>query len=214
MSSSIGLHIISPDVIIYQVDEQRKDQRCNYATTSKHCLLNKLGRIPVISTITGVGRVLFGVAQTIVHLACAIFTDRKRHLHEAGLGIKNIIRGVVEAIPVIGNITVTVIDHFKDRKLEELANVEYVNGNYKNRILMFVDGKIIGNAHVGMVESEIFGMLLYKGHVSKDDLPEIIDIAISNERNSIAVKKHYLEAKDSGNASNEQSEPPVQQTDA
>src|ERR1700722_18020208 len=75
------------------------------------CTLNKLGYIPGVSTITGLGRSLLGIVHTIAHLACAIFSkNQSDHLQEAGLGLKNIVRGVIEAIPIIGNITIGAID--------------------------------------------------------------------------------------------------------
>src|ERR1700722_1949448 len=81
------------------------------ATRSGVCILNKLGYIPGVSTITGLGRSLLGIVHTIAHLACAIFSkNRWGHLQEAGIGFKNIVRGVIEAIPIIGNITIGAID--------------------------------------------------------------------------------------------------------
>ena len=44
---------------------------------STNCQLNKLGYIPVVSTITGLGRTLLGIVHTIVHLVSAIFSNKE-----------------------------------------------------------------------------------------------------------------------------------------
>ena len=75
------------------------------------CWLNNLGKIPGVSTITGSGRALLGIAHSIFHLASAIFgsKNRAKHLEEAKLGGKNIGQGLVEMIPVIGNIIMILV---------------------------------------------------------------------------------------------------------
>ena len=53
---------------------------------------------------------------------CAIFPkNREPHLQEASLGAKNIGRGLVEAIPVIGNITMFVVDLLRMNKFKKIA---------------------------------------------------------------------------------------------
>lgn len=75
-------------------------------------LLNDLGMLPVVSTFTGCGRYLLGLIHTIVHLSCAIFDgiNREHHLEEAKLGAINVARGVVEMVPVVGNLAVLIVD--------------------------------------------------------------------------------------------------------
>nr|MBA2729050.1 hypothetical protein [Parachlamydiaceae bacterium] len=92
------------------------------STDSSNTKLNLLGYIPAVSTISGLARALLGVVHTIVHLACSIFSDhREHHLQEALLGAKNIVRGLVEAVPIIGNITMFVVDILRVNKYEKMA---------------------------------------------------------------------------------------------
>jgi len=80
--------------------------------------LNICGMIPGVSTITGVGRSLVGLVHMVAHLAKAIFDkpNRDEHLREAGLGFYNLVRGLVEAVPVAGNIVVIVFDVYRLNK--------------------------------------------------------------------------------------------------
>lgn len=111
-----------------------------------NCRLNRLGYIPFVSTITGLGRALLGIVHTIIHLACAIFSkNRKHHLREAKLGLKNIARGLVEAIPIIGNITMYVVDKFRIGKFEKMAkdHIEKNRTAYENHVTQFIYGQEI-----------------------------------------------------------------------
>lgn len=83
--------------------------------------LNKCGMIPGVSTVTGLGRSFLGLLHTIVHLAKAIFDtkNRREHLSEAALGFYNLGRGIVEAIPVLGNSLVIIFDLCRLEKQEK-----------------------------------------------------------------------------------------------
>lgn len=72
------------------------------------CTLNNLGHIPIVSTFSGIGRILLAIVHTIVHLVCAIFdaANRDAHLAEAYLGLKHIARGGLELIPFLNIITI------------------------------------------------------------------------------------------------------------
>ena len=99
-----------PDIETIVVKEKGKD----LDTDTGYCSSNVLGYLPVVSTITGLGRTLLGIVHTIVHLACSIFSkNRDHHFQEVSLGAKNIGRGLIEAIPIIGNITMFIVDIFK-----------------------------------------------------------------------------------------------------
>jgi hypothetical protein len=110
--------------------------------------MNKVGYIPGVSTITGCGRALLGLVHSIVHLVSALFDSKNRsqHLEEAKLGRKNIARGLVEMIPVIGNITMLVVD--TKRMIEFTAKaIKIMESNprkYNNHITLFAYGKELG----------------------------------------------------------------------
>lgn len=75
-------------------------------------LLNKLGYIPVISTVTGLYRMLVGLALLVKSVACAIFDSKNaiQHRTEMAIAYLNIVRGFFELIPVIGNLFVLNLD--------------------------------------------------------------------------------------------------------
>lgn len=74
--------------------------------------LNICGFIPGVSTVTGIGRAFVALVHTVAHLAKAIFEkqNRKEHLTEAALGFYNFGRGVIEAVPLLGNFVVITFD--------------------------------------------------------------------------------------------------------
>lgn len=108
-------------------------------TRSMPCMLNILGYIPVVSTVTGLARALLGIVHIIVHLTCSIFNNRDHHLAEAKLGLKNIGRGLVEALPIIGNITMLIVDQVRMSKFHKMAE-EQINKDkavYNNKVVIF-----------------------------------------------------------------------------
>lgn len=133
--------------------------RSSSTLSSTNCTLNKIGYIPGVSTITGCGRALLGIVHSIVHLASAIFDskNRSKHLEEAKLGGKNIGRGLVEMIPVIGNITMSVVDVIRMNKFGKQAEeVMRKNPNeYKNQVTLFAYGKEIAKRTVDEVNAEL-----------------------------------------------------------
>lgn len=120
--------------------------------------LNILGYIPGASTITGLGRALLGVVHTIVHLAFSIFNEhRAYHLEEAKLGAKNIARELIEAIPVIGNITMFLVDMRRLVKCEKMIKeqIHKNESNYSNHSVLFFDGKEIAKRPIDECEFEM-----------------------------------------------------------
>lgn len=112
------------------------------------CTWNKLGYIPVVSTVTGLARALLGVIHSIVHLVSAIFDAKNRdhHLQEAKLGGYNIGRGVIEMIPIIGNIVCFVKDGIIAYKHHNLAS-EYKNkhrSECEDYAVLCIDGINVG----------------------------------------------------------------------
>ena len=66
--------------------------------------LNTLACIPVIGIIAGVVRVVVGIFHTLCHLVTAFETRNKGHLYHAGKGCCEILRGVIETIPIVGRV--------------------------------------------------------------------------------------------------------------
>lgn len=92
------------------------DMESNYGQYSgmshQVCRLNILGYIPLVSIFTGLYRTLVGLAYLIVSIARAIFDAKGRNLHKESIKIAlaNMGRGLLEMIPVVGNILAFNID--------------------------------------------------------------------------------------------------------
>lgn len=130
---------------------------------TRSAMLNILGYVPVISTISGCCRVLLGIIHTIVHLVAAIFkaSHRKDHLQEALLGVRNIVRGIVEMVPVVGNITCLTYDGVKMKRQNALGE-EYKKNNAEkcqNNFILFTNEgffeKTIAEMNVALAKEKI-----------------------------------------------------------
>ena len=159
------------------------------STGSKSCKLNRLGYLPVVSTISGLGRTLLGVVHTIVHLACAVFSqNRAHHLQEASLGAKNIGRGVIETIPLIGNITMIAVDLYRMEKFEKMAQEQIAKNPeaYHNQVALFIYGKEIAK---NTVEKE---KLMEKTTPSFEQYLEQFEAQSSTDFIPLEVQKQLL----------------------
>lgn len=89
------------------------------------CPLNIMGFIPGVSTLSGTYRTLVGLAYLIKCVACNIFDKANRTQHQEGIKIAaaNIRRGLLEIIPIVGNIIVGISDASRIwRRWEEVLN--------------------------------------------------------------------------------------------
>lgn len=128
---------------IYTLWEPQANQEFGDTQPSK---LNLLGYIPGVSTVSGSIRTLLGIIHTIVHLVAAIFNAKNRayHLKEAGLGVRNIIRGLVEIIPIAGNITCLTYDGIRmKRQAEAVKKFSEANPVKKADFLLFTNHTLI-----------------------------------------------------------------------
>lgn len=64
--------------------------------------LNKFAKIPLIGRMAGIMRIALGAIHIIAHLFAAIVTFKKGHLFHVSKGMCEILRGVIETIPIIG----------------------------------------------------------------------------------------------------------------
>ena len=70
----------------------------------KDTALNTLVKIPFIGILGGIMRMALGIIHTLGHLFAFVFTQDKGHLFHAAKGLCEMLRGGIEAIPVIGRI--------------------------------------------------------------------------------------------------------------
>ena len=64
-----------PDIVTFI----RRNGDVKQVQPAYYCRLNIFGFLPIFSTVTGIGRALLGVVHTIVHLACSIFSENRKH---------------------------------------------------------------------------------------------------------------------------------------
>ncbi len=76
------------------------------------CTLNILGYIPGVSTLTGAYRALLGLAYLVVSAVKYIFDKihRHHHLESMKIGATNLGRGLIEMVPVAGNLVAANMD--------------------------------------------------------------------------------------------------------
>ncbi|EFB41093.1 MULTISPECIES: hypothetical protein [Parachlamydia] len=110
------------------------DDKNVYIRSGLNSRLNILGYIPVISSLSGYGRLGLGTVHAVIHLPLTFRKkNRKHHLAEMKLGLKNMGRGAIEMIPLI-NITLIAVDRLRMRRDEKKA-LKQIN----NDILAFVN---------------------------------------------------------------------------
>lgn len=93
--------------------------------------LNLLGYIPVVSTFSGTFRTLLALVYLVKSVVGAIFgslQNRPVHLEGIKIAAANIIRGLFEIVPVIGNLFVINVDVSRmTHRWSEAINVPYAD---------------------------------------------------------------------------------------
>ena len=72
--------------------------------------LNFAGYFPAVSSVTGVFRMIIGVIEAVVSVIFTILLCSNHYVSGMIKGVKNVIRGTIETIPIIGNILLIVYD--------------------------------------------------------------------------------------------------------
>lgn len=101
------------------------------------------GWIPIASTFSGLAKVLVSLVHTICHLVLAIFDAKNRghHWEETKLGFKNILNGLIEIVPLFGNL-IRFIDFAKRvdaLKVAITTVVEKTPQDYIGKFALFVE---------------------------------------------------------------------------
>ena len=66
--------------------------------------LNNMTYIPVIGSLAGVARIALAVVHILLHFLAAVFTCNWDHLAHVVKGSAELLRGIIETIPVVGTI--------------------------------------------------------------------------------------------------------------
>ncbi|NGX41814.1 MAG: hypothetical protein K940chlam7_00088 [Chlamydiae bacterium] len=143
-----------PDAVQFVYTEKKDDKPIDNRKGS-NCTINQLGYIPVVSTFTGGCRALLSLVHTITHLVQAILHSEERHLHleEAKLGGINIVRGSIEMIPIIGNITMLFIDLL--RWLHWQKKIDAIPGKEReNHLIKYIYGKEVSKRSIDELDDD------------------------------------------------------------
>ena len=128
-----------------------------YNTETVNSTPNKLGFVPILSTPTGLSRSVLGVIHTVVHIAAAIFNakNRRHHLAEAHIGALNAARGLVEAVPILGNALVITMDYKRAKRFRLEAEKEMSKPENENSVALFAYGKMLGKLSLADYEAKV-----------------------------------------------------------
>lgn len=162
-----------PEILTFMLSESKGISTSSSINTSMPNRWDMLGYIPVVSTVTGSARTILGLVHAVVHAVCLIFSaDRDHHYPQVILGAKNIGRGLVETIPVIGNIILAVIDLFRCQECVNHAKQQFVDKqqDYLNLATLFIDGQVIAQRPIAEVNEELKKLNKF----SDNDLERII----------------------------------------
>jgi len=102
---------------------------------------NWMGIMPVMSTFSGIARIIKATKVIFNHISQINFKKNDPHLHECWNGFKNLFRGLVESVPIIGNISLMFFEgiraaHYDNKVSQSLKDQSNIAG-------IAVDGKVI-----------------------------------------------------------------------
>lgn len=176
-----------PDIFtIYTQEEGRKKvgMGASEQDAMARSRLNICGYIPGVSTLTGAGRSLLGTVHTIVHLASAMFDSKNRsdHLAEAALGGKNMLRGLVETVPVIGNIATFTHDNKRSQKFNKRNRI-YMKASHGGKAIVLGNGKEIVNCSLETFNKRVKELSKEKSVSTNDKIQIIREESILEKKN-------------------------------
>ena len=111
--------------------ENKPEVRYNF---TKKSFLNKCAAIPIVGILAGITRVVLAIIHIIGHLLASLIYWKKDHLYHVAKGGAELLRGVIEMIPVIGRVFVWAHDARKHRiwhPISDLLGFKY-NNSYLN----------------------------------------------------------------------------------
>lgn len=66
--------------------------------------LNKLANVPIIGRIAGLIRIILAAIHIVGHLIASLVTRNVEHLYHVLKGLTELLRGILEIIPLVGEI--------------------------------------------------------------------------------------------------------------
>lgn len=132
-----------PDLAMAMSLCQKEDKTLAYKFDPIVSNWDLAGWIPIASTFSGLGKVLVALVHTICHVVLAIFVAKSRahHWEETKLGFKNLLNGLIEIVPLFGNL-IRFIDFAKRvdaLKVTITTVVEKAPQEYIGKFALFVE---------------------------------------------------------------------------
>jgi hypothetical protein len=107
---------------------------------------NLAGRIPIVSTFSGLAKALVATVHAVIHLFAAIVTvgqQRQDHWQETILGVQNLFDGVIEMVPLLGN-AVRYISYGQELEALHAVACEKIRNNreaYSEQAVLFANNR-------------------------------------------------------------------------
>ena len=73
-------------------------------------VFNYAGWVPALSSVTGLFRMVIGVIEMVVGAIFTILLCQSNEVSWVIIGIKNVFRGMIETVPLIGNVVLIAYD--------------------------------------------------------------------------------------------------------
>lgn len=99
------------------VEFHNDGKRCMYSTVSR---ANSMGYIPFVSMATGGRRAFENLINMTANIAKTVFLQQSLSttVNSLGNNVTQIVRGAVEMVPIIGNLTMYQIDQMRIKSIE------------------------------------------------------------------------------------------------
>lgn len=139
------------------------------------CKLNKLGYVPLVSTVTGAGRCILGSAYALYHGGGYLIDakDRCYRWREFKTGMYNASRGLIEALPFLGNTLTILYDYRRKNRYYKNTKRLFLDLNYRNHVVVSINKRVIARKNIDEITKEILDSSEYEQMKEKTKTAEI-----------------------------------------
>ena len=139
-----------PDTLTIFVKSSKNST--SFSACHLHAPANLLGCIPVVSTFTAIVRIVNSVKTIFKELGQIKFKANDPHLNKCWMAFKNLFRGILELIPVIGNLTLIFYDTMRNVIIFDAAIVKAI-AEKENIAGIAMDGKVIFTVNLDLLKT-------------------------------------------------------------
>lgn len=145
-----------PDILTLRLNTTTSFSKSTTLKRGQGSRFTRLSWIPLVSTVLGPCQALLGLVHTIGHFAIFIFTKNQSDLEEVKLGAKNIVRGSIATLPIIGNIILFVFDIIRTIQVDYSIKRQIAKdpSKYDNCATLFFDGREVAKQPIGDFENK------------------------------------------------------------